>query len=183
MTLQQNLKSYTEKNHSNIESQHLSQMGHAVTAGSRYLKMFYFAMNIAVMIMTKDRKLKTMLEKDPNTYHLITAAKDPATYELITYAWVIFLSGWGGVVSFINKVKKGESRACNFLELIGEVVTAGFAGVLTFWLCEAANINALITAAMVGISGHMGSRAIFMIEILITKKFKTGDKNDSSFNP
>ncbi|WP_209308749.1 phage holin family protein [Methylotenera oryzisoli] len=135
-------------------------MVNAATVGSQSESKFYSAMPIAVTIMTKDRKPKSMPEKDPTTY------------QLITYGWVIFLSCWGGLVSFINKVKKGEARACNFVELIGEIVTAGFAGVLTFWLCEAANFNALITAAIVGISGHMGSRAIYAMEIWLTNKLK-----------
>ncbi len=97
--------------------------------------------------------------------------KDPSTYTLLTYAWVIILAAWGGAVNFINKVRKGEARACNLAEFIGEIVTSGFAGVLTFWLCEAADINPLITAALIGISGHLGSRAIFLMERWATAKF------------
>jgi hypothetical protein len=83
--------------------------------------------------------------------------KDPTTYSLITYAWVFILSAWGGAV--------------NFMELIGELMTSAFAGVLTFWLCQAAEINNLITAALVGISGHMGSRAIFHFEKWAESRF------------
>lgn len=90
--------------------------------------------------------------------------KDPTTYSLITYFWVAILSAWGGAVNFIRKTKSGQSRPFNLMELIGELMTSAFAGVLTFWLCQAANIDGLITAAMVGISGHMGSRAIFHFE-------------------
>jgi hypothetical protein len=35
---------------------------------------------------------------------------------------------------------------------------------ITFWLCEAAQFNPLVTAALVGISGHMGSQAIYQLE-------------------
>lgn len=103
--------------------------------------------------------------------------KDPTTYAAITYLWVIALSAWGGLVSFFTKVKKGEARACNFIELIGEIVTSGFAGILTFWLCEAANFNALVSAALVGISGHMGSRAIYAMEVWATRKLNPGELN------
>lgn len=96
--------------------------------------------------------------------------KDPTTYDLITYAWVIGLAMVGGFVSFMRKVREGHARVFNVLELIGEIVTAGFAGVLTFWLCEAGKINPLVTAALVGITGHMGSRAIFMLERLAESK-------------
>jgi hypothetical protein len=97
--------------------------------------------------------------------------KDPSSYSLITYFWVIALAAWGGAVSFINKVKSGDSRAFNITEFIGEIVTSGFVGVLTFWLCEAAGFNPLITAALVGITGHMGSRALFQLEKWASNKF------------
>lgn len=90
--------------------------------------------------------------------------KDPQNYALLTYLWVFLLSAWGGLVSFINKVKTGETRRFNVIELIGELCTSAFAGVLTFWACEHANLAPLLTAAFVGISGHMGSRAIFNME-------------------
>ncbi|MCX8016382.1 MAG: phage holin family protein [Rhodocyclaceae bacterium] len=90
--------------------------------------------------------------------------KDPSTYGVITYLWVIGLSAWGGLVSFYRRVKAGESSITNFAELIGEIATSAFAGLITFWLCEAAQFKPLITAALVGISGHMGSRALWQLE-------------------
>lgn len=55
-------------------------------------------------------------------------------------------------------------------ELIGELVISGFVGVLTFYLCESAGINQLMTAGFVGISGHMGSRAVIMLEEYVMVK-------------
>lgn len=90
--------------------------------------------------------------------------KDPTAYGLITYLWVTGLAAWGGIVSFYRKVKSGETRSFNVVELIGEITTSAFAGLITFWLGEAAQLDPLVTAALVGISGHMGSRAIYQIE-------------------
>lgn len=101
--------------------------------------------------------------------------KDPTTYGLITYAWVALLSAWGGAVSWIRKRKAGNTRPFNFMELVGELMTSAFAGVLTFWLCELSNTPPLLTAALVGISGHMGSRAIFQFEQWVEARFGTGD--------
>jgi len=98
--------------------------------------------------------------------------KDPTTYSLVTYAWVFFLSAWGGFINFWGKVKRGDARFLNITELIGELMTSAFAGIMTFYLCEAASIDALLTAAMVGISGHMGSRAIFMFEKWLEDRIK-----------
>ena len=90
--------------------------------------------------------------------------KDPTSYELITYGWVIALSCWGGVANYIRKVKAGQAEKFSVLEIVGEVVISGFTGVLTFWLCELSAFPPLLTAALVGVSGHMGSRAIALLE-------------------
>lgn len=97
--------------------------------------------------------------------------KDPTSYSLLTYAWVFLLAMLGGVVNFVRKLQQGHVRAFNFVEFIGEIVTSAFAGVITFWLCENANMSPLLTAAFVGVSGHMGSRAIFMAENWLKSKF------------
>ena len=97
--------------------------------------------------------------------------KDPTSYSLLTYLWVFGLSSLGGFISFINKLKKGHARAFNIAEFMGEIATSAFAGVITFWLCENSGISPLITAALVGVSGHMGSRAILLFEEWLAKKF------------
>ena len=102
--------------------------------------------------------------------------KDPTSYSLLTYAWVFLLSILGGVVNFMRKIRAGHSRAFNIVELLGEIATSAFAGVITFWLCENANIAPLITAALVGISGHAGSRAILFFEDVLKSKFPDANK-------
>lgn len=98
--------------------------------------------------------------------------KDPTSYTLITYLWVILISAIGGVVSFMRKIRGDHARPFNITEFVGEVVTSGFVGVITFWLCESAHVNALLSAALIGVSGHMGSRALFMLENLLKKKYE-----------
>lgn len=102
--------------------------------------------------------------------------KDPTTYSLLTYAWVFMLSALGGAVNFVRKVRLGHTRAFNIPEFVGELVTSAFAGIITFWLCEAAEIRPLFTAAMVGIAGHMGSRAIFHLEGFFATKFPASER-------
>jgi len=96
--------------------------------------------------------------------------KDPTSYSLITYGWVTLLAAWGGVVSFLSKVKAGAARPFNLVEFVGEVSTSAFSGLLTFWGCEAAGFEPLWTAVLVGISGHMGARALYEIELLVHRK-------------
>ena len=97
--------------------------------------------------------------------------KSPETYSFLTYGWVFALAILGGVVSFMRKMQAGHTRVFNLIEFIGEIVTSAFAGVLTFWMCEHSGLSPLVTAAFVGISGHMGSRAIFMAEGWLAKQF------------
>lgn len=97
--------------------------------------------------------------------------KDPTTIPLLTYAWVIALSVLGGTVNFMRKLQTGHARVFNLLEFVGELVTAGFTGIITFYLFTNAGIDPLMTAAAVGVSGHMGSRALFLIEGWLTKQF------------
>lgn len=90
--------------------------------------------------------------------------KDPTNYSYFTYLWVIAIASWGGAVGFYRKMKSGRARPFNIVEFVGEISTSAFVGLLTFWMCESASINPFISAALVGISGHMGSRAIWQFE-------------------
>jgi len=90
--------------------------------------------------------------------------KDPTSYGMLTYAWVFALACLGGATSFFAKVRAGTARWFNITELLGELFTSAFAGIITFYLCESAQFHGLLTAALVGIAGHMGSRAIFVLE-------------------
>ena len=91
---------------------------------------------------------------------------NPESYSLLQYAGVLGLSVWGGVVNFWQNVKSG--RAFSVMELIGEIATSGFAGIVTFYLCESAGLDDLFTAATVGIAGHMGGRTIALIERIVS---------------
>lgn len=102
--------------------------------------------------------------------------KDPTSYSLLTYLWVFGLAVLGGVVNFMRKLQEGHTRAFNIIEFIGELVTSAFAGVITFWMCEHAALSPLVTAALVGVSGHMGSRAIFSFEEFLKAKFPANTK-------
>ena len=97
--------------------------------------------------------------------------KDPTSYSFLTYGWVFGLAILGGVVSFMRKLQAGHAKVFNIVEFLGEIVTSAFAGVIAFWLCENAEFSPLMTACIVGVSGHMGSRAIFLLEGWLAKQF------------
>lgn len=90
---------------------------------------------------------------------------------LIPWIWVAGLSMLGGVASFLQKVKTGHARAWNFTEFVGEMTAAGLTGIITANLCDAMSSPAPMKYALVGISSHMGSRALFKLEALVNTKF------------
>lgn len=86
------------------------------------------------------------------------------------WAWVVLLSGLGGLVSFIQKLKSGAIKRFSFGELVGEMVIAFFVGILTFLFCEWGGFPRILTAGLVGLCAHMGSRALFVAETLLSRK-------------
>lgn len=112
----------------------------------------------------------------------IPTPKGPESYAWFTYLWVIGLSSLGGVVAFLRKVKEGNARAWNFAEFFGEIATSAFAGIITFFLCESSQLTPLMTAALVGITGHMGSRAIFLLEKFFSNKFPAPQQTEKDEN-
>lgn len=100
-------------------------------------------------------------------------AKSPLDYSLSQYGLTLGIALLGGFVSWCAKVKKGEVQMFNISSLIGEMSTSAFAGLLAFWLCEWAGLSPILTAALVGISGHMGTRAITMFEEWAARRFNS----------
>lgn len=99
--------------------------------------------------------------------------------DLLTYAWVFGLAMLGGAASFVRRVRNGEAKYYNIIELIGELVVSAFAGLVTFFLCRSAGFNEMLTAAFIAISGHMGTRIIFMFEAYLVKKIGLNVQTDS----
>ncbi|BCD59639.1 MULTISPECIES: phage holin family protein [unclassified Nitratiruptor] len=96
--------------------------------------------------------------------------KDPTNYSFFTYLWVLALSLWGGTAHTIRKIRNGTIKHFSLSEWIGDMVISGFLGVITFYLCEYAGIEQPLTAALVGISAHQGTRGISALEKYIAKK-------------
>ncbi len=98
--------------------------------------------------------------------------QDPSNHGLFMYLLVLVIALWGGTVNYISRIKRGVVSHFSIVEWIGELVISGFSGVITFWLCEAAGFDQLITAACVGIAGHAGGRMIFFIEQVMMKRLE-----------
>lgn len=77
---------------------------------------------------------------------------------------IVAIAILGGLLNFRQKVKKGITRWLNINELIGALFMSAGCGLFAYWVFKGLGVNEWFTAAGVGIVGHMGSRAIFMLE-------------------
>ena len=89
------------------------------------------------------------------------------------YMWIIIyvsiLSFLGGITSYIRKKNNGTITGFSISAFIGDMFIAGFVGVVTYLLCKGVGLNELLTAGLVGISSHMGTKAIVFVEKFISK--------------
>lgn len=90
--------------------------------------------------------------------------KDPLNYPLKQWLFVLGLALFGGMASWWGKVRKGEVAYWSMSALIGELTISAFAGTITFLGCEYLNLGPFLSPALAGIAGHMGGRAIALLE-------------------
>ena len=97
--------------------------------------------------------------------------KDPTNYSLLTYGWVCGLAAWGSVTSIIRRATGEMSWGKKLQFILAEITISTFAGLITFFLCEASNIDKMFSAALIAVSGHMGARAIILTEKMVERFF------------
>jgi hypothetical protein len=117
-----------------------------------------------------------MPEKDPNN----TALFVEWLRQFMPYLTTFFLSTWGGVVNHITTLRSGRKKF-QLKELIFDLVVSTFAGLITFYFCRSAGISETMSAVLIAISGHMGTRAIAGFETvyrrIIGVKKSTNEQN------
>lgn len=86
------------------------------------------------------------------------------------YIWLVILALWGGTASYISRLKQNHGMAFSLAEWIGELTISGFAGLIMAYLCTEMHMSWYLTAVATAITGHMGGRALFMIEIFIRSR-------------
>lgn len=89
------------------------------------------------------------------------------------WAWVVLvaLSLWGGTASYISRLKRSK-QAFSLVELIGEWVVSGFAGLMAALACLELGLSFPIAAAAAGVAGHMGGRSIYMLERVVVSWYE-----------
>jgi sugar phosphate permease len=95
-----------------------------------------------------------------------TILKTPLSYSLQEYGIVLATALLGGLANWWIKVRRGELVGWNIAALIGELCVSAFAGLMAFWLCEWWGLPPLLTAALIGMSGHAGARGLNWLEVM-----------------
>ena len=90
--------------------------------------------------------------------------KSPLNYSLKVYVAILAIALFGGLASWYGKVRRGEMLMWNISALVGELCISAFAGLMAFFLCEYMSFNTWLSAAVVGMSGHAGTKGINWLE-------------------
>jgi len=89
----------------------------------------------------------------------------------IGFLWFLLLAAWGGTASYLSRIKKMKTPF-SVMELVGEWTISAFAGVITAFVCYEMQFSFYATAALTGIAGHMGGRAIALMENFIEVSYR-----------
>jgi hypothetical protein len=74
------------------------------------------------------------------------------------YAGVMTISFWGGFVRFLE-----SKESFSWRNLIAQLSSSSFAGMMTYLGCQYANINGPLTGVLCGVAAHMGTPAIIAL--------------------
>lgn len=89
----------------------------------------------------------------------------------VGFVWFFLLAAWGGTASYLSRIKKMKTPF-SIMELVGEWTISAFAGVITAFICYEMQFSFYATAALTGIAGHMGGRAIALMEHFVETSYR-----------
>jgi hypothetical protein len=113
-------------------------------------------------------------QNNENNLEKAMPEKTPLDYTALQYLLVMILGAIGGLVARLQIIVGIGVHCwkCAAGRLAVDACTSGFCGLLAFWACESISMKPLLTAVIIGITGHMGSRALFLAEQILAKKCK-----------
>lgn len=116
-----------------------------------------------------------MRQNNANNWATEMPEKTPLDYTILQYLFVAILGALGGLIARLQIIMGIGVHCwkCAIGRIISDSCTSGFCGILAFWACESINMKPLLTAVIIGITGHMGSRALFLVEKLISERIKS----------
>ena len=97
---------------------------------------------------------------------------------ILPYISTLVLSSWGGIVSYIQRMRV-HSKKFSWKELGFDLTISSFAGLLTHFFCEYSNVSGAMSAILIAVSGHMGTRAIASFEKMRDRIFGIEGSEDA----
>lgn len=85
------------------------------------------------------------------------------------YGLLLLMSIWAGTAKYLSELKGSK---VTLLGWATEAIISGFVGVITALICEHYQIPLVLSAAIVGISAHNGTRSLYFISVILKKRLK-----------
>jgi|GEM_PF-1537373 len=96
--------------------------------------------------------------------------------QISAYIWFIMLACFGGLANYLSKVRANNQKSFSLVELLGEFVLSGFAGLMTAFFCIDVGFSFEMTAAAAGVAGHMGGRGVYLMEQALLSRLQQQPK-------
>jgi hypothetical protein len=101
--------------------------------------------------------------------------------QCLPFLSTIFLSCWGGIVSYLQRIRLKHHKF-SFIELCFDLSISSFAGLLTYFFCQYAKVGGEMSAILIAVSGHMGTRAIASFERMRDRIFGVTAGEDAAID-
>ncbi len=88
----------------------------------------------------------------------------------ITGYWVVALGMWGAIINFVSRKKEKVSRTKKVLLFFFDVISSGGIAIVAYLLIDGFYQNELLAVGAAGVMAHMGTRAFYILEQVISQK-------------
>ena len=99
-------------------------------------------------------------------------SQGPGDVPLLDYVINVGVAMVGAAVRFLREWRDNYGqwdRKRIFLEAMLNAITAGFSGLLTFWVLSSWSVGPFYIAFAVGIMGHAGPEGLVLLKEIVTK--------------
>ncbi|BCX79294.1 phage holin family protein [Campylobacter sp. 19-13652] len=97
--------------------------------------------------------------------------------KLLTFLWVFSISAFAGITRRVRRLQGASGndelkKEGSWILFAADIVISGFIGMLTYYICVYANVPDSLMAVYIGVSAHMGTKALSLYEALFSKGMK-----------
>ena len=103
-------------------------------------------------------------------------SQGPGDVPLLDYIINVGVAMVGAAVRFLREWRTNFNewdRTRVLLEAMLNAITAGFSGLLTFWVLSSWTVNPFYIAFAVGIMGHMGPEGVVLLKEIVTNGLRS----------